>query len=39
MKKADVEDEYTLLNYKALAFKNDLPDSQFTLSALKKLRR
>jgi len=39
MKKADVDEEYTLLNYKALQFRQNLPDRQFTLSSLKKLRR
>lgn len=39
MQKAGVKDEYTLLNYKELAFKQDLPDSLFTLSALRTLRR
>ncbi|MFB0505308.1 MAG: outer membrane lipoprotein-sorting protein [Thermodesulfobacteriota bacterium] len=35
MQKSDVKDEYTLLNYKELMFKQDLPDSLFTLSSLK----
>jgi outer membrane lipoprotein-sorting protein len=39
MQKSDVKDEYTLLNYKELMFKQDLPDSLFTLSALKTPRR
>ena len=39
MQKADVKDEYTLLNYKELAFKQDLPDRLFTLSSLKASRR
>lgn len=39
MQKADVEDEYTVLTYKELEFKQDLPDTLFTLSSLKKLRR
>jgi len=39
MQKADVKDEYTLLNYKELAFKKDLPGRLFTLSSLKASRR
>lgn len=39
MQKAGVENEYTVLTYKELEFKQDLPDSLFTLSSLKKLRR
>ena len=39
MQKADVKDEYTLLSYKELAFKQDLPDRLFTLSSLKASRR
>lgn len=39
MQKSDVKDEYTLLNYKGLMFKQDLPDSLFTLSSLKNPRR
>lgn len=39
MQKADVKDEYTLLNYKELAFKQDLPGRLFTLSSLKASRR
>ncbi|WP_207682543.1 outer membrane lipoprotein-sorting protein [Desulfonema magnum] len=39
MQKADVKDEYTLLDYKALAFEDDLPDNLFTVSSLKTLRR
>jgi len=35
MQKADVEQEYTLLNYVELQFKDDLPDRFFTLSALR----
>ena len=35
MQKAEVEDEYTLLNYLELQFKDDLPDRFFTLSALR----
>lgn len=39
MQKADVTDEYTLLVYKELTFKEDLPDRLFTLSSLKSSRR
>ncbi|NVM27026.1 MAG: outer membrane lipoprotein-sorting protein [Desulfobacterales bacterium] len=39
MQKSDVKDEYTLLDYKELMFKQDLPDSLFTLSSLKNPRR
>jgi outer membrane lipoprotein-sorting protein len=39
MQKADAKDEYTLLNYKELAFKQDLPGRLFTLSSLKASRR
>lgn len=39
MQKSDVKDEYTLLNYKELMFKQDLPDSLFALSSLKNPRR
>jgi len=39
MQKADVKDEYTLLSYKELAFKQDLPGRLFTLSSLKASRR
>lgn len=39
MHKAGVEDEYTLLIYKELAFKPDLPSSLFTLSALRNPNR
>ncbi len=39
MQKADTDDEYTLLEYKALLFKEDLPDRLFTLSNLKNPRR
>jgi hypothetical protein len=35
MKKADAEDEYTLLDYLELEFKDDLPQSRFTVSALR----
>ena len=39
MQKSDVKDEYTLLDYKELEFKQDLPGSLFTLSSLKNPRR
>ena len=39
MEKADAKDEYTLLDYKGLEFKEDLPDFLFTLSTLRKLGR
>lgn len=39
MQKADVEDEYTLLEYRDLAFDKELPDELFTISSLKKPRR
>lgn len=39
MRKADKKDEYTLLEYRELAFKENLPDSLFTLSSLKNPRR
>jgi len=39
MQKAGVKDEYTLLDYKELAFKQDLPVKLFTLSSLKTHRR
>lgn len=39
MRKADAKDEYTRLDYKELSFEEDLPDSLFTLSALRKPRR
>jgi outer membrane lipoprotein-sorting protein len=35
MEKADTPDEYTLLDYKALEFREDLPDRYFTLTALR----
>jgi outer membrane lipoprotein-sorting protein len=35
MQKADVQDEYTRLEYEELEFKDDLPGSQFTMSALR----
>jgi outer membrane lipoprotein-sorting protein len=39
MKKSDVQDEYTRLDYRELQFKDTLPNSLFTLSALKSTRR
>ena len=39
MQKADVKDEYTVLEYKELAFDKDMPDRLFTLSSLKTLTR
>jgi len=39
MQKADVEDEYTLLEYKELEFDKSLPDRFFTISSLKIPRR
>jgi len=39
MQKADVKDEYTLLEYKELTFDRNLPDRLFTLSFLKTPRR
>ena len=41
MHKADLENEYTRLNYRELEFKDkdELPDRLFTLSALRNLRR
>jgi outer membrane lipoprotein-sorting protein len=39
MRKADVEDEYTELDYSELTFKEDLPDNLFTLSNLRNPRR
>lgn len=38
MQKSDVKDEYTLLNYRELEFKESLPPRLFTLSALKDIR-
>ena len=35
MHRADVEDEYTLLIYKELIFKQDLPNRIFSFSSLK----
>ena len=37
--KTDQEDSYTQLTYKALSFKDSLPDNLFTLSSLQKARR
>ena len=37
--KTDQEDSYTQLTYKALSFKDRLPDNLFTLSSLQKARR
>ncbi len=39
MQKADVEDEYTVLEYKKLVFDQAMPDRLFTLSSLKIKRR
>lgn len=39
MQKADVKDEYTLLVYDKLAFKDKLPDRLFTQSALSTFNR
>jgi outer membrane lipoprotein-sorting protein len=39
MQKAEATDEYTLLDYKELEFKQDLPENLFTLSSLKNPRR
>ena len=39
MQKADVTDEYTLMDYKELSFEQSLPDNLFTLSSLKNPRR
>jgi hypothetical protein len=39
MKKADKKDEYTQLDYNELVFKEDLPESIFTLSNLRNPRR
>ena len=35
MQKADKEDEYTMLEYRELLFKENLPGDLFTLSSLK----
>jgi len=37
--KTDQQDSYTQLTYKALSFKDRLPDNLFTLSSLQKARR
>lgn len=39
MQKAEKKDEYTVLDYQELSFEDDLPDSFFSLSALKQPRR
>jgi outer membrane lipoprotein-sorting protein len=39
MKKADSKDEYTILEYRELVFKEDLPDDLFTVSSLKNPAR
>ncbi len=39
MQKAGALDEYTLLHYRELEFKDDLPESFFTLGELRKPRR
>ncbi len=39
MQKADAADEYTVLDYMELSFNEPVPDSKFTLSALKKAGR
>ena len=39
MEQADAEDEYTMLDYKELVFKDNLSSSIFTLSNLKNPRR
>lgn len=39
MRKAETTEEYTLLEYKELTFKEDLPDSLFTLTALRNVGR
>lgn len=39
MKKADSKDEYTMLEYRELVFKEDLPDDLFTVSSLKNPAR
>ncbi|MBU2552465.1 MAG: outer membrane lipoprotein-sorting protein [Proteobacteria bacterium] len=39
MKKADAQDEFTMLEYQKVEFVNELPDSLFTLSNLKNPRR
>ena len=39
MRRAEDEDEYTLLEYRALEFKADLPDRYFSIAVLKNPRR
>jgi outer membrane lipoprotein-sorting protein len=39
MQKADAQDEYTLMEYRDLAFDVELPDGLFTISSLKRPRR
>lgn len=39
MQKAEAKDEYTLLEYQHLEFKDSLPPSLFTLSSLRRPRR
>jgi outer membrane lipoprotein-sorting protein len=39
MQETDKQDQYTLLRYHALEFKDDLPDRLFTLNALKTQQR
>jgi len=39
MRESDQKDRYTQLTYSSLVFKPDLPDSQFTLTSLRKARR
>lgn len=39
MRKAGEEDEYTRIEYRELAFKDDLPDKLFTLGSLKSVRK
>jgi outer membrane lipoprotein-sorting protein len=39
MHETDRPDEYTLLNYHSVAFLEDLPESTFTINALKTLQR
>lgn len=39
MQKAEAEDEYTVLEYKELEFKPDIPDRYFSVAALKNPRR
>ena len=39
MKKADVGDEYTVLDYRELVFNEPIPDTMFTLSSLRRPAR